>query len=140
MTLRLVISVTTEIVCVDLDGPGHAPPYLCVRPLMNIATKVVISAIAVLVFFALGLYFHQCRALWSIYNSIDIEKTKLSQAYLFDGFRFVKGDEYDFYERRFDIGIMGVETYIVWASKRDRIVEKYYSISVIGRSVYAMPR
>ena len=31
LTLRLVISVATEDICVDLDGPGHAPPYLCVR-------------------------------------------------------------------------------------------------------------
>ena len=30
LTLRLVTSVSTEGVCVDLDGPGHAPPYLCV--------------------------------------------------------------------------------------------------------------
>ena len=30
LTLRLVISVATKVFCVDLDGPGHAPPYLCV--------------------------------------------------------------------------------------------------------------
>ena len=31
LTLRLVVSIATKDVCVDLDGPGHAPPYLCVR-------------------------------------------------------------------------------------------------------------
>ena len=30
LTLRLDISVATKAICVDLDGPGHAPPYLCV--------------------------------------------------------------------------------------------------------------
>ena len=31
LTLRLIQSAATEVICVDLDGPGHAPPYLCVR-------------------------------------------------------------------------------------------------------------
>jgi len=32
LTLRLCPSTSTKIGCVDLDGPGHAPPYLCVSP------------------------------------------------------------------------------------------------------------
>ena len=35
LTLRLVTSVATEGACIDLDGPGHAPPYLCVRLLLG---------------------------------------------------------------------------------------------------------
>ena len=33
-TLRSVISAATKIICDDSDGPGHAPPYLGVSPLI----------------------------------------------------------------------------------------------------------
>ena len=32
MTLRLVVSIATKVICDDSDGPGHAPRYLDVRP------------------------------------------------------------------------------------------------------------
>ncbi len=32
LTLRLVVSIASEVICDDSDGPGHAPRYLYVRP------------------------------------------------------------------------------------------------------------
>ena len=35
LTLRLVVSVATKIICNDPDGPGHAPRYLDVSRITN---------------------------------------------------------------------------------------------------------
>ena len=48
LTLRLVSSVATEDICVDLDGPGHAPPYLCVSRMKRF-TIVVVSIILLII-------------------------------------------------------------------------------------------
>jgi len=52
LTLRLATSVATEVVYVDLDGPGHAPPYLCVRPSIVMKLKVIVAIVCLLVLIA----------------------------------------------------------------------------------------
>ena len=54
LTLRLVISIATEAICVDLDGPGHAPPYLCVSDdIMIVAQRILFYLSLVLSGYAL---------------------------------------------------------------------------------------
>ncbi len=43
MTLRLAVSVATEVICDDPDGPGHAPRYLDVRQILMIEPPIVFA-------------------------------------------------------------------------------------------------
>lgn len=53
MTLRLALTIATEVGCDDPDGPGHAPRYLDVRQFMincnNVNAAPSIQSIAVMV-------------------------------------------------------------------------------------------
>ena len=71
LTLRLVLSVATEDICDDLDGPGHAPPYLCVSIVMPLMGRIILAV--------LGLFLSICLlvpagingAFVAAYNKMD---------------------------------------------------------------------
>ncbi len=46
MTLRLVVSIATKVICDDPDGPGHAPRYLDVSRKKHM-TKMIMMAFSV---------------------------------------------------------------------------------------------
>jgi hypothetical protein len=104
---------------------------------MSNRLKLVVVGSIVLLMIVIGMSAFQCYAYLKLYNSIDITKTKTSQNSVFNGFRFGKGDEYDVFEKTFDIGVFIVETAIVWSEKRDRIVDKSYSVRLFGKIVYS---
>ena len=66
LTLRLVTSIATERICVDLDGPGHAPPYLCVSvPLMRRKVTITLASLIIILLSYIV-----------VYEYIVIEKTR----------------------------------------------------------------
>ena len=57
LTLRLTLADSTDVSRVDLDGPGHAPPYLCVRRIRLMRIKIIVTLATSILIIVGGIWF-----------------------------------------------------------------------------------
>ncbi len=82
LTLRLVVSIATEVICDDPDGLGHAPRYLDVRLQMKIyaITITALSLVAVVWLWVLVVNERNQKEKWQTKSKEIAQRLVLTQS------------------------------------------------------------